>query len=134
MNRKEYIEKYRRELINQVNPDAHYFILMHPLETTGLPGLYATSSLTRAKWVECIVDEKHYKLEDGYKVELRSIEEGYGREAFYLEDFLDLKIKGYIVEKVPGIHCEEVEGREPIPGTNAYYNHSAYVLTRKQKK
>ena len=137
MSYDEYRKKRAEMTRKAVDMEAHYFTLMHPLELFMIPGfggIVMTSSNSREKWVECKVVEEKYKLDDGYKVELRSIEDGYGKEEFYIEDFISLQKEGYIVKKEPGLHCEEVEWREPIPGTNAYYNHSAYVLTRKQKK
>ena len=69
----------RNELTSQIDRNAHYFLLMHPLEGVAIPGYGAivyTSSTTREKWVECEIVEERYKLEEGYKVELRSVEEG----------------------------------------------------------
>lgn len=57
-----------------IDKSAHYFVLMHPLESV-LGLMFYTSSNTREKWVECEVVEERYKVEDEYKVELRSIEQ-----------------------------------------------------------
>ena len=82
MDRESYLEE-RRKIINQIDRNAHYFVLMHPLEGVAIPGYGAivfTSSNTREKWVECEIVEERYKLEDGYKIELKSVEDGYGKE------------------------------------------------------
>lgn len=133
------LEEYRKERCEMaktaIDKNAHYFTLMHPLEAFMIPGYGAivmTSSDSREKWVECVVVEEKYKLEDGNKVELRSIEEGYGKEEFYIEDFISLEKQGYIVKKEPGLHCEEIEWEEPLGGS-ARVRHAAYVLTKKNK-
>ena len=72
--------------IYNIDKNAHYFVLMHPLECYG--PIVITSSLNREKWVECIIVEERYKVDDGYKVELRALDENYGREIFYQEDFI----------------------------------------------
>ena len=46
------------------------------------------SNGTREKWVECEIVEERYKLDQGYKIELRALDEKYGKETFYIEDFL----------------------------------------------
>ena len=121
------LEEYRKERCEMaktaIDKNAHYFTLMHPLEAFMIPGYGAivmTSSDSREKWVECVV------------VELRSIEEGYGKEEFYIEDFISLEKLGYIVKKEPGLHCEEIEWEEPLGGS-ARVRHAAYVLTKKNK-
>ncbi len=123
---------YRNELTDQIDRNAHYFLLMHPLEGVVIPGYGAivyTSSTTREKWVECEIVEERYKLEEGYKVELRSVEEGYGKETLYIEDFLSHLEKGYIVKKEPEMECVEVHWEEPLTPT-VNVRHSAYTLKK----
>jgi len=122
----------RNELTSQIDRNAHYFLLMHPLEGVAIPGYGAivyTSSTTREKWVECEIVEERYKLEEGYKVELRSVEEGYGKETLYIEDFLSHLEKGYIVKKEPEMECVEVHWEEPLTST-VNLHHSAYTLKK----
>lgn len=131
MDRESYLEE-RRKIINQIDRNAHYFVLMHPLEGVAIPGYGAivfTSSNTREKWVECEIVEERYKLEDGYKIELKSVEDGYGKENFYIEDFLSSLKSGYIVKKEPNMECVEVEWEEPL---TSYINlhHTAYTLKK----
>lgn len=110
-----------------IDKSAHYFVLMHPLESV-LGLMFYTSSNTREKWVECEVVEERYKVEDEYKVELRSIEPGYGKETFYQCDFNSLLQSGLIVKKTSDDqHVEEISWIEPLCGA-ANLVTSAYVL------
>lgn len=110
-----------------IDKGSHYFVLMHPLENV-LGLVFYTSSNTREKWVECEVVEERYKVEDGYKVELRSIEPGYGKETFYQCDFNSLMQHGSIVKKTrEDQHVEEISWIEPLCGT-ANLVTNAYVI------
>ncbi len=121
---------------NEVDRDAHYFVLMHPLEGIYIPGYFSvfyTSNTTREKWVECVIVEENFRVDDGYKIELRSIEPGYGKETFYLDDFLkDLKNNYRIVKKEPNMECVEEVWNEPLT-QNVFLRHSAYTLKRVNK-
>ncbi len=122
--------------IKGIDFNAHYYVLMHPLEAHPVPPygyIVSTSSDSREKWVECVITENDNRLDDGYKVTLSSLEEGYGREKFYIEDFISKVQKGYIVKKVPGLECVEKSWDEPIGG-NATLHHTAYVLMMTKEK
>lgn len=100
--------------IYNIDKSAHYFVLMHPLELVFIPfmgyvmGLKSSSS--KAKWVECIIVEDRYKVDDNYKVTLKSINENYGTETYYQMDF-DTALKcGDIVKKTDNNwHKEKVK-------------------------
>ena len=111
-----------------IDKSAHYFILMHPLESV-LGGLIIfTSSNTRKKWVECKVVEERYKVDEEYKVELQSIEPGYGKETYQQCDFKNLLERGFIIKKSSkSQHVEEVTWKEPFLN-NTFLIHSAYVI------
>ena len=129
-------EKQSKERIMEIDRDAHYFALMHPLEGVYLPPLGAivyTSSSTREKWVECEIVEDRYRLQDGYKVELSSIEPGYGRASFYIDDFkTELVRNTRVVKKEPDMECVEETWLEPLTN-NVNICHSAYTLKFKPK-
>jgi hypothetical protein len=110
-----------------IDKTAHYFVLMHPLE--GIPGFITfTSSNSREKWVECKIVEDRYKVDDHYKVELQSIEPGYGSRVFYQMDFNQSLESGYIVKKTSNKqHVEEIIWTEPLCG-DVTLKHSAYLL------
>ncbi len=124
-------------LNNKIDRDAHYFLLMHPLEYLVIPGfgmVWYKSDSTREKWVECKIVEDRYKLSDNnnYKIELKSIEEGYGKEILYIEDFVSRLNSGYIVKKTSqDMCCVEEKWIEPLTN-NTYLHHSAYVLKREK--
>lgn len=118
-----------------IDKNKHYFILMHPLEYLLVPGfgfVWYKSNTTREKWVECEIVEERYKLADNYKVELRAVEEGYGKETFYICDFKSLIRGGCVVPKTEGLECVEVEWIESIY-KNYYLHHSAYTLRKVNK-
>ena len=110
-----------------IDKNRHYFILMHPLES--FLGMCFTLSNTREKWVEWEIIENRYKLTDGYKVELKSVEDGYGTDTFYQDDFKSLIENGMIIPKTNGNQCiKEIVWIEPLCGS-AYIKHSAYIVT-----
>lgn len=116
-----------------IDKDAHYFVLLHPLEgLLGTPFVY-TSSSTREKWVECVIVEDQYSLDFGYKVELVSIEPGYGHALFYVDDFIrDLERNIRVVKKEQNMECVEEKWLEPLT-ENVNLCHSAYTLKIKHK-
>jgi hypothetical protein len=127
--------KYNEEKLKQIDRDAHYYVLMHPLEGFNLNGVeirYCTNR-TRAKWVECEIVEENYKFDDGFKIELRSVEPGYGKETFYTDDFISCLAQDRIVKKVPNMECVEETWKEPLT-KNVYVRHSAYTLKIKPNK
>ena len=109
-----------------IDKNKHYFCLMHPIET--FMGIISwTSSDSREKWVECEIVEDRYKVDDNYKVTLKSIEPGYGSEDFYQMDFVSA-LGDFIIEKTdPDMHVEEIVWHEPLCDS-AYIVHSAYVV------
>ena len=113
----------------QIDKNAHYFILTHPLEVcvTQYGPIVYTSNMIREKWVECEIVEDRYKLSDGYKVDLKSVEEGYGKETYYIEDFLSHLEKGFAFKKEKDMCCVEEEWITPLTN-NTYLHHSAYTL------
>ena len=115
--------------ISMIDKNAHYYVLMHPQKSINYSGVILTYELagSRPKWVECEIVEDKYKLKDRYKIELKSVEEGYGKETFYVEDFISLLNSDRIVKKVPNMECVEVSWDEPVT-ENVHVTHSAYTL------
>lgn len=110
----------------KIDKNKHYFVLMHPLEC--FCGIAFTTSTSREKWVECEITEERYKIDDGYKVELKSIEPGYGKEKFYQDDFKSMINKGFIIEKTSkNQKVKEIFWEEPLCGA-AVLRHSAYIV------
>lgn len=67
--------------------NVRFFLPMSPLEYMGfIPGIAFTSSNSPKKIVECTVYEGRYKVADGYKIELKAVDELYGKESWYITD------------------------------------------------
>lgn len=116
--------------MQNIDKTAHYYFLMHPLEGVMTPygSIIYTSSTTREKWVECVIED-----ENEYRVSLRSIEPGYGMRKFYREDFESFLQRGQIVKKEPGMECVEEKWLEPLTDKAALM-HSAYTLKIKKSR
>ena len=115
--------------VKNIDPKKRFFVLMHPFELVSplLGGLYLKSSNSRPKWIECYIDESRYKVSDGYKITLRAIDERYGSETYYQDDFISA-LGDFILEKTsPFQTVKEVTWREPLCGS-AFLEHNAYVV------
>ena len=55
-----------------------------------------TSSNDEPVIVPCTIDESRYKVAEGYKVAIKSIYDGFGKESYYLMDFNSLWHSGEI--------------------------------------
>lgn len=103
-----------------------YYCLMRPHHTC-LGLISFTSSMDPEEWVECEVVEEHYQGFT-YKVELRAVEPGYGKETFYVEDFRSLIDSGHIVPIVRNdMHVVKLEGWEHLCGA-AYIVHTGTCI------
>lgn len=74
-----------------------FFIPMQRIEGLGLLGLPIgiVSSNTPEVRTECVIDERRYKVEEGYKIELRAVndqdpDDYYGSKTYYQSDFESL--------------------------------------------
>ena len=117
---------------HNIDKNAHYFILTRPMDYIPLFGMYIGKTHGVGfpnEWAECEIVEERYKLDDGYKVELRAINPVYGKETYYQCDFEKLVEDGYIIKKTSDKqHVEELTWHEPISGSSAYYVHTASVI------
>lgn len=94
----------------RINKNAHYFALMNPL--CGF-GFFADAD--KHDWVECEIVEDRYKVDDGYKVTLKPLDNNYAYEHFYQEDFISLMKSGHIVEKTnDSLHITQEEIYIPL--------------------
>jgi hypothetical protein len=114
-----------------IDKNAHYFILTRPLDYIPLIG-FATKTYGIGYpevYAEFKIVEENYKLEDGYKVELRAINPIYGKETFYQDDFESMVESGNVIVKKTNKaqHVEEVTWHEPLCG-NVYLVHTASVI------
>lgn len=63
------------------------FAPMSRLQYVGLiPGIAFRTSSTPEEVVECEIDETRYRVEDGYKITLRAVDEAYGNHHYYQSD------------------------------------------------
>lgn len=109
-----------------INKNIHYFCKMRPIQS--FLGISFTSSSDELEWFECYVDEDRYKVDDNYKITLRSVD-GHAYEHYYQDDFLQLMWEGFIVPKTSDdIHVEHVSFDEPIPNTIACIHHEGQIL------
>lgn len=54
-----------------------------------------TSSSDEMVTIPCTISEEKYKVKDGYKVTLKSIYPGFGKEHVYISDLCNLLNNGY---------------------------------------
>ena len=118
---------------NIIDMNAHYFILMHPLEKQTVAGITITSTSlgSREKWVECEI-AKDEKATNDYTIQFRALEEGYGTQTFYTQGIASLLEAGIIIKKEPNMECVEETWAEPLT-ENAYLRHSGYTLKKKNR-
>jgi hypothetical protein len=65
-----------------------------------IPGLgLAITNDDNITWTECKIDESRYKIEDAYKIRLRSIDERFAYEDYYVSDFFSLITEDLIIIK-----------------------------------
>ena len=107
-----------------IDKTKHYWALLSPVHN--VYGFCFTSSNDPVMWVECEVDESRYKVDDNYKITLKSLNPIYGKENYYQSDFVSLLNKGFIVE-AKGQKPVKVVEREYIGG-GLYIENSGYVL------
>jgi hypothetical protein len=93
-----------------------YFIPSAPIKILPFIGWGMRSGDIRDKtWAEFEVIEDRYKIADGYKIELQSINPQFGRETFYQRDFKDLIKAGCIIEKTnEHQHVKHIKWAEPL--------------------
>lgn len=90
MNVQELIETIKQTGAEKIE----FLVPMRPLKDFGL--FTFTSTDDKPVRVKCRMVEERYQLEDAYKIQVASIEPGYGKEDFYLSDFVHLINQGYI--------------------------------------
>lgn len=53
----------------------------------------------RETWTECKIDESRYKVKDGYKITLRSLDPAFTYDHYYQCDFMSMVEGGFIIIK-----------------------------------
>jgi hypothetical protein len=87
-------EELLQYIMNQGIENVRFMVPMRPVTDYGFVKL--TSSSDEPVVVECRIDESQYKVEDGYKVTLKAIDERFGYDHFYVLDLVSLIQRGYI--------------------------------------
>ena len=93
-----------------------FFVPMRQVHAIPFIGWGMTSSNDPLHYVECYIDESQYKVEDGYKIQLRACDQRFGSEKYYTCDLASHIAKGIVRIKNYGDYVEEVTLEEPIGG------------------
>ena len=110
-----------------IDKDKHYWIRLNPLEIYfGIIAL-RDGNPDKAMWVECEVDESRYKIDEGYKVTLKALDERYGSRSFYQMDFESMLKDGSAIEADGVIKPTFVVERQRLCG-NVFIEHSGYIM------
>lgn len=70
-----------------IDKNAHYFMIMYPYDNFGFV------NGNQFDWVECIIDETEYTVDEGYKITVVPLDCRYAIRSFYQSDFVDIAIK-----------------------------------------
>lgn len=120
-------------LFRQAGPEnVRIFAQMRQFSSV-IPGMgIALCDADKRNWVECRIDEKRYKLHEGYKITLVPVDpydRYYASEHYYQSDFRSLYSDGYFILKTKeNQHVELVKWTEEIPGSSAYFAHEAFLV------
>lgn len=86
------------------------------------------ASSSNTTWTECKIDERKYKVLDGYKITLISLDSEYSYEHYYESDFESLVQEGHIIIKnSESDHIEHIKFIEPLYG-DVYIVHEADIV------
>lgn len=119
---------------NGIDPNAHYFFQMQPLEIipnpiTGEVFCGLKSSDSPWSWVECTINDCLYG-----KIEMVALDKRFGVEKLYRDDFISLYNTNQIVKKVgENFYPKTISWIEPLCGA-AYIVHTQNVLIDKNGK
>ena len=90
---------------------------------------FCIASQDKETWTECKIDESRYKVADGYKITLRSLDPLFAYEHFYQSDFMSLVRNGLIMVKTSeGQKIEHIKWSECLCG-KVYVIHEADIVT-----
>lgn len=85
------------------------FALMGKITTITPFGLCLVSG-DNETWTECRIDEERYKVEDGYKITIRSNDPSFSYDHYYQHDFMEMVKAGFIIIKTnDSQHIEHVK-------------------------
>ena len=110
----------------KIDKNSTYFVKMKPTHSYfGLIKFTASSDLD--VWTECKIVEDRYKLDDGYKLTIESLD-GFGKDDYYQSDFKSLVRSGDIIERTSDTqHVEFIKWAESIT-PNVHVIHEANIV------
>lgn len=83
-------------------------------------------------WTECKIDENRYKVADGYKVTLRSLNPMFTYDHYYQSDFMSMVKEGFIIVKTSDNQTiQHIKWMEHLCG-KAYVVHEADIVIKKE--
>lgn len=108
------VSKWIQEnIIDKGIENVRFFAQMGQIEMI-LPWGMACVSGNKETWVECKIDERRYKIADGYKLTLKALDERFTYQHYYQSDFEGLIKSGHIIVKDNNnIHIEHIRWAEP---------------------
>jgi hypothetical protein len=119
----------KENIINKGIENVRFFAKMEKIDII-LPWGLAMCSSNDTTWVECKIDEGQYKVKDGYKITLVSLDKNYTYHHYYLSDFESLVKEGCIlVKNNESDHIEHVKWEEPLCN-NVCLVHEADVVVQ----
>lgn len=107
------------------------FARMGKIETV-TPFGFCLVSGNKETWTECRIDESRYKVSEGYKITLRSLDPMFTYDHYYQCDFLSMINSGFIIIKTSSDQIiQHVSCLEHLCG-NAFIRHEADIVTNKE--
>jgi hypothetical protein len=119
----------KENILDKGIENVRFFAQMERIEAI-LPWGMAMTSSNNITWVECKIDESRYKVEEGYKLTLKSLDPNYTYNHYYQSDFESLVKEGCILVKDnEADHIQHITWAEPLCG-NIYVVHEADVVSQ----
>jgi len=118
----------KENILDKGIENVRFFAQMEQIEAI-LPWGMAMVSSNNTTWVECKIDEDRYKVEEGYKLTLKSLDPRFTYNHYYQSDFESLVKEGCILIKDnEDAYIEHIKWSEPLFG-NVCVIHEADVVT-----
>jgi len=111
-------EWIRENILDKGIENVRYFAQLEQIDFI-IPQMgLAITSPNKSTWVECKIDESRYKVAEGYKITLVSLDSRYSYNHYYQSDFESLIKSGHIIIKDSDLtHIEHVKWAEPCGNT-----------------
>ena len=116
-----------------------FFVQMNP-HSIVTPFGFSLVDGNKWNWTLCRIEEKVYKVKDGYKITLVPIDPNYSSRSFYQEDLASSLERGFAIPYIPNSNGEmpyikHFVGREEImPGVYLHYEWDYIDYRKKDEK